>query len=89
LKLFEAIVGERMLKNSIAKKEALEAQLENVVVGQNDVELEKIVQQNVNKALEPKPLIAQMPDQMSQPAAAAAGGARKKKRTRSRKKKRR
>jgi len=86
LKLFEAIVGERMLKNSIAKKESLEAQLENVVVGQDDPELEKIVQQNVNKALEPRPLVAQMP----QPAAAAAGGARKKKhRTRSRKKKRR
>ena len=86
LKLFEAIVGERMLKNSIAKKESLEAQLENVVVGQDDPELEKIVQQNVNKALEPGPLVAQMP----QPAAAAAGGARKKKhRTRSRKKKRR
>lgn len=83
LKLFEAIVGERMLKNSIAKKEALEAQLEKVVVGQDDPELEKIVQQNVNKALEPRPLIAQ-------PGAAAAGGARKKKhRTRSRKKKRR
>ena len=53
LKLFEAIVGERMLKNSIAKKEALESQLEQVVVGQDDPELEKIVQQNVNKALEP------------------------------------
>ena len=61
LKLFEAIVGERMLKNSIAKKEALEAQLEKVIVGQNDTELEKIVQQNVNKALEPKSLVAQMP----------------------------
>jgi hypothetical protein len=86
LKLFEAIVGERMLKNSIAKKESLEAQLENVVVGQDDPELEKIVQQNVNKALESRPLVTQMP----QPAAAAAGGARKKKhRTRSRKKKRR
>ena len=91
LKLFEAIVGERMLKNSIAKKEALEAQLEKVVVGQDDPELEKIVQQNVNKALEPKSLVAQipLPAQMPQPAAAAAGGARKKKhRTRSRKKKR-
>ena len=91
MKLFEAIVGERMLKNSIAKKEALEAQLEKVVVGQDDPELEKIVQQNVNKALEPKPLVAQipLPAPMPQPAAAAAGGARKKKhRTRSRKKKR-
>jgi hypothetical protein len=83
LKLFEAIVGERMLKNSIAKKEALEAQLEKVVVGQDDPELEKIVQQNVNKALETGPLVVQS-------AAAAAGGARKKKhRSRSRKKKRR
>jgi len=90
LKLFEAIVGERMLKNSIAQKEALEAQLEKVIVGQDDPELEKIVQQNVNKALEPGPLVAQMPAQMSRPAAAAAGGARKKKhRSRSRKKKRR
>jgi hypothetical protein len=84
LKLFEAIVGERILKNSIAKKEALEAQLENVVVGKNDDDLEKIVQQNVNKALEPRPLGAQPV------AAAAAGGACKKKhRKRSRKKKRR
>ena len=83
LKLFEAIVGERMLKNSIAKKEALEAQLEKVVVGQDDPELEKIIQQSVNKALEPKPFVAQMPF-------LTAGGARKKKhRTRSRKKKRR
>jgi len=88
LKLFEAIVGERMLKNSIAKKEALEAQLEKVIVGQDDPEIEKIVQQNVNKALEPGPLVAQMPIQMSRPAAAAAGGARRKKH-RSRKKKRR
>ena len=84
LKLFEAIVGERMLKNSIAKKEALETQLEKVVVGQDDPELEKIIQQSVNKALEPGPLV------VPQSAAAAAGGARKKKhRTRSRKKKRR
>ena len=75
-------------KNSIAKKEALEAQLEKVVVGQNDPELEKIVQQNVNKALEPRPLVAQIPDKMPPAAAAAAGGARKKYRTRSRKKKR-
>ena len=75
MKLFEAIVGERMLKNSIAQKEALEAQLEKVVVGQDDPELEKIVQQNVNKALEPGQLVAQIPQQ----AAAAAGGARKKK----------
>ena len=76
-----------MLKNSIAQKEALEAQLEKVIVGQDDQELEKIVQQNVNKALASKPLVAQMPAQMSQPAA-AAGGARRK-RQRSRKKKRR
>jgi len=81
LKLFEAIVGERMLKNSIAKKEALEAQLEKVVVGEKDPELEKLVQQNVNKALEAQ--------QLPPAAAAAAGGARKKKhRKRSRKKKR-
>jgi len=83
LKLFEAIVGERMLKNSIAKKEALEAELDKVVVGDENPELEKIVQQNVNKALLPSvaPPVA---------VAAAAGGARKKKhRTRSRKKKRR
>ena len=86
LKLFEAIVGERMLKNSIAQKEALEAQLEKVIVGQDDPEIEKIVQQNVNKALEPGPLVAQMPVQMVQ-SAAAAGGARRKKH-RSRKKKR-
>ena len=83
LKLFEAIVGERMLKNSIAKKEALEAELDKVVVGEENPELEKIVQQNVNKALLP-------PDAPPVAAAAASGGARKKKhRTRSRKKKRR
>ena len=80
LKLFEAIVGERMLKNSIAQKEALEAQLEKVIVGQDDPEIEKIVQQNVNKALEPGPLVAQMSQQ-----AAAAGGARKKHRSRKKK----
>ena len=54
-----------------------------VVVGDENPELEKIVQQNVTKALLPSvaPPVA---------AAAAAGGARKKKhRTRSRKKKRR
>ena len=47
LKLFEAIVGERMLQNSIAKKEALEAQLDKVVVGEKSPELEKIVQQKI------------------------------------------
>ena len=78
LKLFEAIVGERMLQNSIAKKEALEAQLDKVVVGEENPELENIVKQNVNQALTPQP-----------EAKAAAGGARKKKhRTRSRKKRR-
>ena len=74
LKLFEAIVGERMLQNSIAKKEALEAQLDKVVVGEDSPELENIVKQNVNQALEPT-------------SATASGGARKKKhRNRSRKK---
>ena len=78
LRLFEAIVGERMLQNSISKKEALEAQLDKVVVGEPSPELENIIKQNVNQALEPTP-----------PAAAAAGGARKKKhRNRSRRKKR-
>lgn len=78
LKLFEAIVGERMLQNSIAKKEALEAQLDKVVVGEENPELENIVKQNVNQALTPQP-----------EEKAAAGGARKKKhRTRSRKKRR-
>jgi len=82
LKLFEAIVGERMLQNTIAKKEALETELDKVVVGEENPELEKIVQQNVNTALAPPPPIPQA-------AVAAAGGARKKKhRTRSRKKKR-
>ncbi|MEE8478581.1 MAG: hypothetical protein V3S42_01100 [Candidatus Neomarinimicrobiota bacterium] len=80
LKLFEAIVGERMLQNTIAKKEALETELDKVVVGEENPELEKIVQQNVNTALAPPPPIPQT-------AVAAAGGARKKKhRTRSRKK---
>ena len=89
LRLFEAIVGERMLQNSISKKEALEAQLEKVIVGQDNQEIEKIVQQNVNKALEPGPLVAQTPIQMSRQPAKAAGGARKKKhRNRSRRKKR-
>ena len=77
LRLFEAIVGERMLQNSISKKEALEAQLDKVVVGEPSPELENIIKQNVNQALEPTPPSA----------AAAAGGARKKKhRNRSRKK---
>ena len=81
LKLFEAIVGERMLQNTIAKKEALETELDKVVVGEENPELEKIVQQNVNTALAPPPI--------PQNAVAAAGGARKKKhRTRSRKKRR-
>ena len=65
LKLFEAIVGERILKNSIAKKKALEVQLENVIVG-DDPALQKIIQQNVNTALEPRPR--------------QSGGTRKKKR---------
>ena len=79
LRLFEAIVGERMLQNSISKKEALEAQLDKVVVGEPSPELENIIKQNVNQALEPTPPAA----------AAAAGGARKKKhRNRSRRKKR-
>ena len=79
LRLFEAIVGERMLQNSISKKEALEAQLDKVVVGEPSPELENIIKQNVNQALEPTPPSA----------AAAAGGARKKKhRNRSRRKKR-
>uniref|UniRef100_A0A6C0ELW3 Uncharacterized protein n=1 Tax=viral metagenome TaxID=1070528 RepID=A0A6C0ELW3_9ZZZZ len=82
LKLFEAIVGERMLKNSIAQKESLEAQLEKVIVGQDDPDIEKIVQQNVNRALEPGHLVAQM----YQPAT-AAGGARKKHRSRKKKRK--
>jgi len=81
LKLFEAIVGERMLQNTIAKKEALEVELDKVVVGEENPELEKIVQQNINTAL--------APPQIPQTAVAAAGGARKKKhRTRSRKKRR-
>ena len=80
--MFEAIVGERMLQNTIAKKEALETELDKVVVGEENPELEKIVQQNVNTALAPPPPIPQA-------AVAAAGGARKKKhRTRSRKKRR-
>ena len=80
LRLFEAIVGERMLQNSISKKEALEAQLDKVVVGEPSPELENIIKQNVNQALEPTPPAA---------AAAAAGGSRKKKhRNRSRRKKR-
>ena len=66
LKLFEAIVGERILKNSIAKKKALEVQLENVIVG-DDPALQKIIQQNVNTALEP-------------PRPRQSGGTRKKKR---------
>ncbi len=83
LKLFEAIVGERMLQNTIAKKEALEVELDKVVVGEENPELEKIVQQNINTALAPQ--IPQTP----QTAVAAGGGARKKKyRTRSRKKRR-
>ena len=77
LKLFEAIVGERMLQNSISKKEALEAQLDKVVVGEENPELENIVKQNVNQALTAQPQEK-----------AAAGGARKKKhRNRSRRKK--
>jgi len=51
LKIFEAIVGERILKNGIAKKKALEEQLEKVIVGQNDPELDKILQQSVNKTM--------------------------------------
>jgi hypothetical protein len=54
LKIFEAIVGERILKNGIAKKKALEEQLERVVVGQNDPELDTILQQSVNKAMTPQ-----------------------------------
>jgi len=51
LKLFEAIVGERMLKNSIAKKQTMEAELEHVIVGNNPYD--KFIQTSVNEALEP------------------------------------
>ena len=54
LKLFEAIVGDRMLKNSITKKENLEQQLKKVIVGDKDQELGKLVQQNVSEALQDK-----------------------------------
>jgi len=84
LKLFEAIVGERMLQNTISKKENLETQLENIVVGDKNPELDKLVQQNVNKALNESTLSQNAPT-----AAVAAGGARKKKHhNRSRKKRR-
>ena len=57
-----------------------EAQLDKGVVGEPSPELENIIKQNVNQALEPTPPAA---------AAAAAGGSRKKKhRNRSRRKKR-
>jgi hypothetical protein len=54
LKLFEAIVGERMLKNSIMKKRALEEQMERVIVGDSSVDVSKIIQENVIKELEPR-----------------------------------
>jgi len=54
LKLFEAIVGERMLKNSIDKKNQLEKQLDTMVVGPTSDNIKQIVKQNVNVALIPQ-----------------------------------
>ena len=77
-RLFEAIVGERMLQNSISKKEALETQLDKIVVGEKSPELENIIKQNISQSLEPTP----------SPAAASGGARKKKHRNRSRRKKR-
>jgi len=43
LKIFEAIVGERILQNSIDKKKQLEQQLNNVIVGQDDEKLDALL----------------------------------------------
>jgi len=51
LKLFEAIVGERILKNGIAQKKALEKQLQKIIVGDENTTIDKIVQNNINVAL--------------------------------------
>ena len=76
LKLFEAIVSERILKNSIDKKNQLEKQLDTMVIGKEDANLQEIVKQNIDNAMQPK-----------QTAAAAAGGNRKKKYKRSKSRK--
>jgi hypothetical protein len=76
LKLFEAIVSERILKNSIDKKNQLEKQLDTMVVGKEDANLQEIIKQNIDNAMQPK-----------QNAAAAAGGSRKKKYKRSKSRK--
>jgi hypothetical protein len=51
LKLFEAIVGERMLKNSIAKKKEFESKLEKQLGNVGGEDLNNIVKQNIDTAL--------------------------------------
>lgn len=64
LKIFEAIAGERILKNSINKKEQLEKQLDTMVVGKPDNNLQELVKQNIDNIIQ----------STSAPAAVAAGG---------------
>ena len=77
LNLFEAIVGERILKNSIAKKAQLEKQLDSVVVGEDKDGLGNIVKQNIDTALSNPMENVKIPK-----AAATGGGGRRKRRSR-------
>ena len=51
LQIFEAIMGEKMLKKTIAKKEQLSKTLNGMVVGEENPELQNIVEQNISKEL--------------------------------------
>ena len=51
LQIFEAIMGEKMLKKTIAKKQQLSNTLNDMVVGEENSELKSIVEQNISKEL--------------------------------------
>jgi hypothetical protein len=51
LQIFEAIMGEKMLKKTIAKKEQLSKTLNSMIVGEENPDLKNIVEQNISKEL--------------------------------------